>query len=89
MLLVFFFFFCFFFVVLQFTAEEKLLECQTRVTSLEADRAGHLEQLRKLAVELQEAEGAAEAKAAMLRGKNEQLTVLRVSFSIYFKFEVF
>ena len=63
---------------LQFTSEEKLLEAQASVSRLEGDLTVERDRHRTLACDLQEAEGAVEAKDAALRGKHEQVEVLKV-----------
>jgi hypothetical protein len=69
---------------LQFTSEEKVLELQAAIARLEGDVMSERDKNRSLVYELQEAEGAVEAKEAVLRGKNEQLDVLRVIFFFFF-----
>ncbi|XP_076465151.1 uncharacterized protein LOC143296965 [Babylonia areolata] len=61
----------------KFTSEEKMLELQASVKRVEADLTTERERTRSLAISLQEAEGAVEAKNASLRGKHEQVEVLK------------
>ncbi|KAK7115731.1 trichohyalin-like [Littorina saxatilis] len=61
----------------KFASEERLLELQASITKLEADLASERDRNKALAVELQEVEGAVEAKAAAVRGKHEQVEVLK------------
>ena len=73
----------FFFIInfspyLKFTSEEKLLELKATSARLEADLAAERDRNRTLACDLQEVEGAVEAKEATLRGKHEQVEVLKV-----------
>ena len=62
----------------KFASEERLLELQASVTRLEADLATQRDRNRVLACDLQEAEGAVEGKDVALRGKHEQMEVLKV-----------
>ncbi|KAL8589102.1 hypothetical protein ACOMHN_017265 [Nucella lapillus] len=61
----------------KFSSEEKLLELQACTKRVEGELGTERERTRSLACSLQETEGAVEAKSAALRGKHQQVEVLK------------